>query len=157
MVSLGHNKLIHRWSIINLHEFTQRNTSYISMLLQYPIYKARLIATWVASSLPVSTLNFIWKKQNNSNGIWYVKCSINDTREIYWQKNRHTYVIHMYIQWSAVITRSRFSRQYILHCDNSGRKWMSYWNHNRNPISLPPGRAMGYLLWGFGRKKLTAL
>ena len=60
------------------------------------------------------------------------------------------------IQLSAVITRSNLSRYYIRHCDNSGRKWVRFENHNRHPIPRPHGRAMGCLLWGF-RRKLTAL
>ena len=51
---------------------------------------------------------------------------------------------------------SNLSRYYIRHCDNSGRIWIRSQNHNRHPISHPHGRAMGCLLWGFGRK-LTAL
>ena len=47
------------------------------------------------------------------------------------------------IQSSAVITRSNLSWYYIGHCDNNGRKWIWYWNHNRHPTSRPDGWAMG--------------
>ena len=46
-------------------------------------------------------------------------------------------------QSSAVVTRSNLSRYYIRHCDDSGRKWIRFQNHNRHPISRPQGRAMG--------------
>ena len=45
---------------------------------------------------------------------------------------------------------------YIQHCDNSGRKWIRFLNHNRHPKPWPHGQAMGCLLWGFWRK-LTML
>ena len=60
------------------------------------------------------------------------------------------------VQSSAIIIRSNFSRYYIRHCDNSGRKWVRYQNHNRHPIYRPHGQAMGYVLCEFWRK-LTVL
>ena len=56
------------------------------------------------------------------------------------------------IQSSAVITRSNSSWYDIRHCDNSGRKWVRYSNHNRYPIYRLRGRAMGCVLWAFWRK-----
>ena len=53
------------------------------------------------------------------------------------------------IQPSAVIMRSYVSRCYIRHCENSGKKLIRYYNHNRHTISRPHGRAMECLLWGF--------
>ena len=50
------------------------------------------------------------------------------------------------IMWSsAVITRSSLP----WHCDNSGRKWIRYYDNNRHPISCPHRWAMGCLLWAF--------
>ena len=45
------------------------------------------------------------------------------------------------MQSNAVKTRSNFSRCYKRHCDNSGRKWIRYQNHNRHPIAGPHGWA----------------
>ena len=60
------------------------------------------------------------------------------------------------IQSTDVITRSNSWLYCIRHCENSARRWTRYYNHNNHPISRPHERAMGCLLWGFGRK-LTAL
>ena len=53
------------------------------------------------------------------------------------------------IQSSAVIRRSNWSRYYIRHYNNSGRKWIRFENHNRQS-HIPPSRA-SYVcqLWGF--------
>ena len=55
-------------------------------------------------------------------------------------------------KWVQITALFHLSRYYIRHCDNSGRKWNTFSNHNKHPISRPHGRAMGCLLWGFWRK-----
>ena len=60
-------------------------------------------------------------------------------------------------KWVQITTLFHLSRYYIRHCDNSGRKWNTFWNHNKHPISRPHGRAMGCLLWGFWRKLPASL
>ena len=65
---------------------------------------------------------------------------------------KHTICLYTSIQSSAILTQSILSCYYIRRCDNSGRKWLRFSNHNRHPISRPHGRAMGCLLLGFWDK-----
>ena len=46
-----------------------------------------------------------------------------------------------YLQSSTVVTRSNLSRYYIRHCNNIGRKWIIFKDHDRHPIPRPNGRA----------------
>ena len=60
------------------------------------------------------------------------------------------------IQSSAVITRSNIVRFYNNDYRNWDRKSIKCSIHKRHPIPRPNGRAMGCLLWIFGRR-LTVL
>ena len=46
-----------------------------------------------------------------------------------------------YLQSSTVVTRSNLWQYYIRHCNNIGRKWIIFKDHNRHPIPRPNGRA----------------
>ena len=55
----------------------------------------------------------------------------------------------IYVQSSAVITRSNITRYCIHHRRKWGRISIRGWIHKRRPIPRPNGRAVGCLLWIF--------
>ena len=86
-------------------------------------------------------------------------CDVNHIMKFMLKYVTVTYVENnskLWIQSSAVITRSNFVRYFI----NNYRTWcrisIRCWIHKRHTIPRPNGRAMGCLLWIFVRK-LTAL
>ena len=58
----------------------------------------------------------------------------------------------VWIQSSAVVTRSNVIWFCIHHCTYWGRIWIKVWTHKRHPIPGPNGWGMGCLLLGFSRK-----
>ena len=54
--------------------------------------------------------------------------------------------MHIMMQSSTVITRSKLSRYYIQQWDYSSRTWITIETHNRHPILRPNRWAMGCLL-----------
>ena len=138
-----HAPLINNCRPINLNN--SRNWRYSPGHSFWYMNYARMSLTDIISFLALSSLYTAYFHR------CYV-CMVETWELVYmhWQQGK------LQLQPSAVITRSNLSRYYIRHCDNSSRKWIRYLNHSRHPIPRPHGRAMGCLLWGFG-KKLTAL
>ena len=83
-----------------------------------------------------------YQDSSPSNGGWA-------TRLIGWIFSK------MNVQSGSIITWSNITRQYAQHNSKWIRTYIRINSHKMHPIPRPHGRAMGRLLWGFG-KKMTA-
>ena len=129
-------------------------TSYYRIPYLYQSTYFQVSYLWISILTPQLQLIFLFCLLNGINHPYLETISITRRRHLHIQiSTANSYVPrHSRVQSSAIITRSNWSRSYIRHCNNSGRKWIRYQNHKSHLISRLHGWAMGCLLWGFVKK-----
>ena len=120
------------------------------------------LLVWSSSIFATGKINFkqLTLKCSFSPGCWFsIKCSLISTGtpivEIRQSYHLHISTMGFHITIECHCNAIHYNVVLYILLQWLVQNLITRWTHKRHPIPCPHGRAMGCLLWGFGRK-LTA-